>query len=134
MTSELFRPVAYTSLRDPAVRQSTVRVLERAGWLVIPQPSSDHLLRTLAGVREYPWLEPSLIVVDAPESRAALIAGLRALHITVPVVLAAAPGQDAQPSDDAAVRVVERGRVGDVVAALVRRPEATRDSSVEQTA
>lgn len=128
----MFRPVAYMSLRDAHLRQWTLGVLERAGWLVIPQPSADALVRALAGAGAYPWLKPGLVIVDAGAS-AELLAGLRALGCTVPVVLAAAPGQAVPLSDNPSVQVVEHGRVADVVAALAR-PPSLPTTSLEQSA
>lgn len=107
MRSE-FRPVAYVSLPDRDARQRAVAVLERAGWLVIPQPSVRALLRALADVREYPWLEPGLIVVDGEAQCTEVRAGLSSLGITVPVVVAGSSahgrnGDDRHLSDLVAV-------------------------------
>lgn len=65
--TESARPIAYISLHDPAIRARIVRLLERAGWAVIPQPTGFHLLRAIAGLIDgkQAWLRPSLIVVDA---------------------------------------------------------------------
>ena len=126
------RPVAYVSLRDASARQSTVSVLERAGWLVIPQPSTSALLGTLGSVRSYPWLEPALVIVDAPTSAAELRARLRAIGVIVPVVVVAAHGESVA-SDDPSVQCVERARVGEVVGALVR-PRTGHYEPMEQTA
>lgn len=112
MTSE-FRPVAYVSVTDPATRRWIIGVLERAGWLVIPQPSAATLLRALASVREYPWLKPGLVIIDTPATAAEVRAGLRELGLAVPVV--------------------EHGRVADVVGARAR-PGVANHPPLEHTA
>lgn len=97
MANEAFRPVAYVSIQDAAERARVVDALERAGWLVIPQPTGFHLIRAIAGVIEgdYAWLKPGLIVVDAWSRGCAgttIAAGLRELGIAIPVVVVA-PGE-----------------------------------------
>jgi hypothetical protein len=123
----MFRPVAYMSLVDRRLRERTIGVLERAGWVIIPQPSTSSLLRALARVRECPWLAPSLIVVDARASRSELTAGLRALGIVVPVVLVPASGDPVQLVDAPAI---EHARIPEVFGALTH----ARTSTQEQTA
>lgn len=97
MANDAFRPVAYVSVQDAAERARLIDVLERAGWLVIPQPTGFHLIRAIAGVIEgdYPWLRPGLIVVDAWSRGCAgttIAAGLRELGIAIPIVVVE-PGQ-----------------------------------------
>ena len=106
------------SLVDRGVRERTIGVLERGGWVIIPQPSTASLLRALDRAREYPWLAPSLIVVDAHAPRSELLAGLRALGLVVPVVLVTATVDAVQLVDAPA----ECTRVPEVIGALVREP------------
>ena len=124
MTSQ-FRPVAYVSLPDRDARQRAVGVLERAGWLVIPQPSVHALLRALAGVRQYPWLEPGLVVVDTEERATEVRAGFSALGVTVPVVVAGSTAHARRSGDDSTLSEL----VG-VAARAARRPSPSLEQSL----
>lgn len=117
------------SLADRRMRDRTIGVLERAGWVIIPQPSTASLLRALDRVPEWPWLAPSLILLDArASSPAELAAGLRARGIAVPVVLATQTGELVQLVDAPA----DCPRLPDVVAALVHAPHATPTSAQDE--
>ena len=129
MANEAFRPVAYVSIQDAAERARVVDALERAGWLVIPQPTGFHLIRAIAGVIEgdYAWLKPGLIVVDAWSRGCAgttIAAGLRELGIAIPIVLVTAPGEAPPLPADRTLRVVDAAQVETVVGELAGGAES----------
>src|ERR1043165_2373217 len=106
------RPVAYVTMQDAEAREAIVGNLERAGWLVIPQPTGFHLLQAIADVIEgkYTWLDPTLIVIDAYARGCAgttIAAGLRDLGIRVPIVLITTPDQVPPLTTDDALRIVD---------------------------
>lgn len=125
-STEGFRPIAYVALDDPAVRSRVVALLEDAGWTAIVEPTGFHLLRAIADVIDgsRSWLRPGLIVIDAFARGCAgttIALGLRDLGITIPIVLALAPGQPKPvASTDRMLHVVERHAVDHVVKELAR--------------
>lgn len=132
-TSELlhrdddWRPVAYVTMQDSAVRARIVAALERAGWAVIPQPTGFHLIQAMAGVIDghLPWLRPGLIVVDARSRGCAgttIAAGLRDLGMTIPIVLVAAPGEALPISEDPTLRIVDAASAATAVTELADAP------------
>jgi hypothetical protein len=130
------RPVAYVTMQDAQACAGIVENLERAGWLVIPQPTGFHLLEAIADVIEgkYTWLDPTLIVIDAFArgcTGTTIAAGLRELGIRIPIVLIAGPGQRVPMMADEALRIVESSEAASVVAELANawRP-AARDSPI----
>jgi hypothetical protein len=132
-----YRPVAYVAMQDRAARQRIIHVLERAGWVVIPQPSGFHLIQAIAGLIDghQPWLRPGLIVVDAHARGCAgttIAAGLRDLGITIPIVLIAASGEALPVSPDRTLRIVDDASAEQTVAELAAL--ATRPVSEERPA
>lgn len=124
-TEQCWRPVAYVSIADHAVRQRIVDVLSCAGWSVIPQPSGFHLIQAIAGLIDghQPWLRPRLIVVDAHSRGCAgttIAAGLRELGISIPIVLIAAPDEALPVSPDQTLRIVDDRSAEATVAELAR--------------
>lgn len=122
-TEQCWRPVAYVAMQEPAARQRIVKVLSRAGWAVIPQPSGFHLIQAIAGVIDgnQAWMRPGMIVVDARSRGCAgttIAAGLRDLGITIPIVLIAAPDQALPVSPDRTLRIVDSGSAESTVAEL----------------
>ena len=118
-----WRPVAYVAMQDPTARRRITTVLERAGWVVRPQPSGFHLVQAIAGVIEghQPWLRPGLIVVDAHARGCAgttIAAGLRDLGIVIPIVLVTAPGQALPVSPDDTLWIVDDVSAETTVAGL----------------
>lgn len=127
------RPVAYVTMHDAAARADIVATLERAGWLVIPQPTGVHLLQAIADVidGQYTWLDPMLIVIDAYARGCAgttIAAGLRDLGIKIPIVLITQPGQSVPVTTDEALWIVEAQRAAGVVAELAGKGATARDS------
>jgi FixJ family two-component response regulator len=113
-------------MHERTARQRIIEILERAGWVVLPQPSGFHLIRALAGVIEgrQAWLRPGLIVVDARSRGCAgttIAGGLRDLGITIPIVLIAAPGDVLPVSSDHTVRIVDAEAADAAVAGLAAR-------------
>lgn len=132
--AESARPIAYVSLHDPAIRARILRVLEQAGWAVIPQPTGFHLLRAIAGLIDgkQPWLRPSLIVVDAWArgcTGTSIAAGLRDLGITIPIVLVARSDEALPVSADATLRITDSGGAESVVAELLRLRQPARTAA-----
>ena len=126
-TEQCWRPVAYVAMQEPAARQRIVKVLSRAGWAVIPQPSGFHLIQAIAGVIDghQAWLRPGLIVVDAHSRGCAgttIAAGLRDLGITIPIVLIAAPGEALPVTPDRTLRIVDSEAAEQTVAELAALP------------
>ena len=121
---EGFRPIAYVALDDLAVCSRVVAILEDAGWTAIVEPTGFHLLRSIADVIDgsRSWLRPGLIVMDAFARGCAgttIALGLRDLGITIPIVLALAPGQpNGIPSTDRMLHVVEPQAVARIVREL----------------
>jgi len=110
-------------MQDPTARRRITTVLERAGWVVRPQPSGFHLVQAIAGVIEghQPWLRPGLIVVDARAGGCAgttIGAGLRDLGIVIPIVLVTAPGQALPVSPDDTLWIVDDVSAETTVAGL----------------
>src|SRR4029079_6051801 len=104
---EQWRPVAYISVQDDAARARITSALDRMGWAVITQPTGFHLIRAISGVIDGHgdghggWLRPELIVIDSWSRGCAgttIAAGLRDLGIAIPIVLVAAPGENAPVS------------------------------------
>ncbi|NVB82219.1 MAG: hypothetical protein HOV81_27815 [Kofleriaceae bacterium] len=102
-------------------------ILEHAGWTAIVEPTGFHLLRAIADIIEEgarPSLHPALIVIDAYArgcAGATIALGLRDLGITIPIVLALAPGQRTPiASGDRMLHVVDPGSVERVVSELTR--------------
>jgi hypothetical protein len=132
------RRVAYVTMHDASARADIVATLERAGWVVIPQPTGFHLLQAIADVVEakYTWLDPMLIVIDAYARGCAgttIAAGLRELGIEIPIVLVTRPGQPVPVATDEALRIVDSSSAADVVAELARpRFGTARDSPVHR--
>ena len=128
MTNELvpderWRPMAYVTIEDEAVRAGIVSVLERCGWAVIPQRTGFHLIQTISDVIEgrRSWLRPSMIVIDARArgcSGVTIAAGLRDLGITIPIVLVAAPGDPLPVSADQTLRIVDAATARSTVTEL----------------
>ena len=126
-SDDQWRPVAHVAMQDRTARQRIVNALERAGWVVIPQPSGFHLIHALSGIIDghQPWLRPSLIVVDARSRGCAgttIAAGLRELGITIPIVLIAAPDEALPVSRDATLRIVDHASAEKTVAELAAIP------------
>ena len=127
-SAEGFRPTACVALDDPAVRARVVALLEASGWLVIVERTGFHLLGAIADVIDgsRSWLRPGLIVIDAFARGCAgttLALGLRDLGITIPIVLALAPGQQTRApiaSSDRMLHVAEAPDVERVVRDLAR--------------
>ena len=125
-STEGFRPIAYVALDDLAVRTRVVAILEHAGWTAIVEPTGFHLLRSIADVIDgsRTWLRPGLIVMDAFARGCAgttIALGLRDLGITIPIVLALAPGQpNTIASADRMLHVVEPQAVERIVRELAR--------------
>jgi hypothetical protein len=118
-----WRPVAYVAMQERSAGHRIASVLERAGWVVLPQPSGFHLLQSIAGVIEGDptWLRPGLIVIDAHARGCAgttIAAGLRDLGITIPIVLVTGADEPRPVCSDATVRVVDRASAESVVADL----------------
>lgn len=139
-TTDLWRPIAYVALHDAITRTRIVNTLERAGWIVFPQPTGFHLLSAIADlIEDRAWLRPSLIVIDAHARGCAgttIAAGLRDLGIAIPIVLVASPNATLPISSDEMVRVTESAAAETVVAELARRPwtiEPRRDPRSELT-
>jgi hypothetical protein len=125
-STEGFRPIAYVALDDLAVRSRVVAILEDAGWTAIVEPTGFHLLRSIADLIDgsRPWIRPRLIVMDAFARGCAgttIALGLRDLGITIPIVLALAPGQpNTVSSPDRMLHVVEPPDVERIVRELAR--------------
>ncbi|HEY6175144.1 MAG TPA: hypothetical protein VIX73_11890 [Kofleriaceae bacterium] len=124
-TSEHWRPVAYVTMQDVAARERIARVLERAGWVVIQQPTGFHLIQAIADVIDghRAWLRPGLIVIDVRSRGCAgttIAAGLRDLGITIPIALVAAAGEALPISSDDMLRIVDSASAEAVVAELAR--------------
>jgi hypothetical protein len=125
-STEGFRPIAYVALDDLAVRSQVVAILDSAGWTTIVEPTGFHLLRSIADVIDgsRSWLRPRLIVMDAFARGCAgttIALGLRDLGITIPIVLARAPGQpNVISTTDRMLHVVDRDAVERTVSALAR--------------
>lgn len=133
------RPVAYVTTQDATARTDIIAALERAGWLVIPQPTGFHLLQAIADVIEgkYTWLDPMLIVTDAYARGCAgttIAAGLRDLGIKIPIVLLAQPGQPVPVTTDDALWIVEAHRAAERVAEMARKVASARDSPMRSFA
>jgi hypothetical protein len=125
-----WRPVAYIAMHDRAACQRIVNILERAGWVVIIQPSGFHLTQAIAGVIDghQPWLRPGLIVVDARSRGCAgttIASGLRDLGITIPIVLIAAPDETLPVSPDRTLRIVDAASAETTVAELAALARAS---------
>jgi hypothetical protein len=125
-STEGFRPIAYVALDDLAIRSRVVAILEEAGWTAIVEPTGFHLLRSIADVIDgsRTWLRPGLIVMDAFArgcTGTTIALGLRDLGITIPIVLALAPGQSCPVrSGDHMLHVVEPHSVERIVRELAR--------------
>jgi hypothetical protein len=125
-STEGFRPIAYIALDDLTLRSRVAAILETAGWTAIVEPTGFHLLRAIADVIDgsRSWLRPGLIVMDAFArgcSGTTIALGLRDLGITIPIVLALAPGHpNALPSTDRMLHVVEPQAVEPIVSDLAR--------------
>ncbi|MGE0397782.1 MAG: hypothetical protein AB7T06_13755 [Kofleriaceae bacterium] len=125
-TSDIWRPIAYVALQDTITRTRVVSTLERAGWMVFPQPTGFHVLSAIADViDDRAWLRPGLIVIDAYARGCAgttIAAGLRDLGIAIPIVLIAAPSEALPLSSDDMVRITESASAETVVDELARKP------------
>jgi hypothetical protein len=126
VSTEAFRPIAYVALDDPTLRARVVGILEDAGWTAIVEPTGFHLLQAIADVIDgsRTWLRPGLIVIDAFARGCAgttIALGLRDLGITIPIVLAVAPGRPKPvESSDRMLHVAEPDTVERVVSELAR--------------
>lgn len=105
-------PVAYVTMQDTAARDEIVAALAGCGWVVVPQPTGFHLIEAISAVidGQETALRPDLIVVDAYSrgcSGVTIAAGLRDLGLTIPIVLAAAPGAPLPVSADPTLRIVD---------------------------
>ena len=138
VSGERWRPVAYVTLHDKTAREEIVKVLERAGWAVIPQPTGFHLIEAISGVIEgqQTWLRPSMIVIDARSrgcSGVTIAAGLRELGITMPIVLVAAPGEALPVSPDQTLRIVDAASAKTTVTELAALQFPDRPKSEKPT-
>jgi CheY-like chemotaxis protein len=124
VSTEVCRALAYVALDDPAIRARVIGILEDAGWTAIVEPTGFHLLQAIADVIDgsQTWLRPDLIVIDAFARGCAgttIALGLRDLGITIPIVLAVAPGHPKPiASDDRMLHIVEPTAVERVVREL----------------
>jgi FixJ family two-component response regulator len=123
---EGWRPIAYVALHDTITRTRITNVLERAGWIVLTQPTGFHLLAAISDVIEdRAWLRPAMIVIDSRSRGCAgttIAAGLRDLGIAIPIVLVAAPNEVLPISSDDLVRITESAAAEQVVDEIARRP------------
>jgi hypothetical protein len=138
--TEPFSSLAYIALDDLALRARVISILEDAGWTVVTEPTGFHLLGDIADVidGEHTSRRPGLIVIDAYArgcAGATIALGLRELDITIPIVLALAPGQPRPAaSSDRMLHVVERDCVERVVHELARSSFASiQDRSWSRT-
>jgi hypothetical protein len=95
-------PVAYLAIGDPAIHEAVANELRQQGWMVIPHPTSFHLVRAIADVIEggTSWLRPQMIVIDVWGrgcSGLTIACGLRDLGISTPIVLVRDQGDGAEP-------------------------------------
>lgn len=125
-TQEGWRPIAYVALQDTVTRTRISSVLERAGWIVLTQPTGFHLLAAISDVIEdRAWLRPAMIVIDSCSRGCAgttIAAGLRDLGIAIPIVLVAAPDETLPITSDDMVRITASATAETVVDELARRP------------
>jgi CheY-like chemotaxis protein len=125
-TCEPWRPVAYITVQDAAVRARISSALDRLGWSVIARPTGFHLIQSIADVIDghRDWLRPGLIVIDTRSRGCAgttIAAGLRDLGISIPIVLVAGPGESLPPSSGAALPIVDPTSVERAVTELAGR-------------
>lgn len=127
MTSDStqWRPIAFITLVDPALRARLAAVLHRGGWAVVEQPTGLHLIHALSGLilGDQPWLRPGLVVADAAArgcSGLTIARGLRDLDWHIPVVVVARPADAPQPSHDGPVAIAAPDEAARIVERLVR--------------
>ncbi len=125
-SSDVWRPIAYVALQDIVTRTRITSILERAGWIVLTQPTGFHLLTQISDVIEdRAWLRPAMIVIDAHARGCAgttIASGLRDLGIAIPIVLVATPDETLPISSDDLVRITASATAESVVDELARRP------------
>lgn len=131
-SNDNWRPVAYVTLQDAALRARIAATLERTGFAVVLPPTGVHLVQSIADLIDgrRPWLRPALLVVDAHApgcSGLTLADGLRDLGITIPLALVTREGEPPQPAAAApSLRVVSpeaaEAAVCELAASVTGRP------------